>query len=429
MASSLLQPASLINDVGASARHAPKPHVVEVALLTGGFDRPYVFGLSMALIAKGVHLDVIGGDAVDGPEMHTSPNLNFLNLRDNRRPAVNFRQRTVRVLSYYGRLIRYAACAKPKVFHILWNNRFQLLDRTLLMLWYKLFRKKIVLTAHNVNDARRDGTDSWINRLTLGIQYQLADHIFVHTERMKTELLEDFGVRETAVTVIPFGLNNSISNTNLTPAEAKQKLGVRHGERAILFFGRVRPYKGLEYLLAAVERIMVGQQRYRLIIAGNASKEDKEYLSDIRKIINRSFNRESIIAKFEFVPDDETELYFKAADVVVLPYTQIYQSGVLFLGYRFGLPAIATHIGSFGDDIVEGRTGFLCKPRDPVDLAKTIETYFESALFSSLEQQRQVILDYAKARHSWDAVGDMTRAVYEKLLRPTLMTSVRQPLT
>ena len=95
---------------------------------------------------------------------------------------------------YYAKLIRYAATAKPRIFHILWNNKFEFFDRTLLMLYYRLLGKRIVLTLHNVNAGRRDSKDTRLNRLTLRIQYRLADHIFVHTEKMKLELIEEFGV-------------------------------------------------------------------------------------------------------------------------------------------------------------------------------------------------------------------------------------------
>src|SRR6202043_640122 len=98
--------------------------------------------------------------------------------------------------------------------------------------------------------------------------------------------------------------------------------------------------------------------------------------------------------KIEFVPDGETELYFKAADVLVLPYTHIFQSGVLFLGYNFGLPVIASDVGSLKEDIVEGKSGFVCKPRDPADLVKRIEDYFSSELYQQLAMRRQDIRDF-----------------------------------
>ena len=124
------------------------------------------------------------------------------------------------------RLIRYVAKAEPKVFHILWNNKFELFDCTLLMLYYKLMRKRLVFTAHNVNASKRDSNDSWRNRLSLRAQYALCDHIFVHTEGMKADLLSDFGVPESKVSVIPFGINNTVPNTSLSSAEAKRQLGI-----------------------------------------------------------------------------------------------------------------------------------------------------------------------------------------------------------
>jgi glycosyltransferase involved in cell wall biosynthesis len=407
---------TITEDTGIPRHEAPPRAAIEVGLLTGGFDKPYAFGLAMALVSKGVCLDVIGSDEVDSPEMHVTPKLTFLNLLGSQRLDVSLASRVSRVLIYYIRLFFYAAHARPKIFHILWNNKVQFFDRTLLMLFYKLLGKRIVLTAHNVNAGKRDSNDSWLNRLTLKIQYRLADHIFVHTKKMKVELLEDFGVHERAVTVIPFGINNAVPSTDLTCQQAKQKLGIRDGERTILFFGNIGPYKGVDILVAAFQKLAAENTAYRLIIAGKARGGCEKYLEEIQQSISRDANGARVIQKIGYIPDEETELYFKAADVLALPYTQVSQSGVLFLGYSFGLPVIATDVGSLREDVVDGRTGFLCRPCDPVELASAIETYFEGDLFNGLASCRQEIRDYASARHSWDVVGETTRKVYEELL-------------
>jgi len=396
---------------------ATPPAEIEVGLLTGGFDRPYALSLAMALVSKGVCLDLIGSDELDSPELYASPRLNFLNLRGNQSGNAGLARKILRVLIYYARLIRYASSARPAIFHILWNNKFEFFDRTLLMLYYRLRGRKIAFTAHNINAGKRDSNDSLLNRLTLKTQYRLADHIFVHTERMKRELLEDFGVPERAITVIPFGINNSIPDTDLTPAAAKHGLGIRDAERTVLFFGNIGPYKGLEFLVAAFQVLVARNADYRLIIAGKPRGGCARYLNEIQHTIRRSVNPGRIIQKLQYIPDEEAELYFKAADVLVLPYTQVSQSGVLFSGYRFGLPVIAADVGSLREDIIEGKTGFLCRPCDPVDLARTIEMYFESDLFKGLTGRRHEIRDYADARHSWDLVGELTRTVYAELLR------------
>jgi glycosyltransferase involved in cell wall biosynthesis len=387
-----------------------------VALLTGGWDIPYAYGLATALLSKHVRLDLIAGDALDRPEFHGGPEVTFLNLRGDQRTDAGPVTKASRVLAYYLRLIRYAWTAKPKVFHILWNNKFETIDRTLLMLYYKLLGKKIACTVHNVNAGTRDSTDTLLNRFTLRIQYRLADHIFVHTERMKGELVEGFGVTQSAITVIPFGINNAVPDTDLTPAEAKQRLGIEEGDKTILFFGTIAPYKGLEYLVDAFQRIATEHGCHRLIIAGRPRKGSEKYWDAIQETIRRGDHPDRILQKIDYIPDEETEVYFKAADALILPYTHIFQSGVLFLGYSFGLPVIATDVGALSEDIVEGKTGFVCAPGDPVDLARAIDTYFASDLFRDLNSRRQGIRQYAIERHSWDTVALMTRGVYVDLL-------------
>lgn len=395
---------------------AQVPQELRVALLTGGSDRPYVFGLTMELMSKGAALDLLGSDELDFPEFHNQPRLNFLNLRRDLPPDASFPRKILRTITYYARLIRYAATAKPKIFHILWNNKFELFDRTVLMLYYRILGKRIVFTVHNVNAAKRDCEDTLLNRLTLRIQYRLTHRLFVHTEKMRRELIEEFGVQSNRITVIPFGINNAVPNTHLTPCQAKQRLGIRQDEKTLLFFGRITPYKGLEYLIAAFRELRKRGENFRLVIAGRPDRCEK-YWSDVREGLRDDMQRGQVLLRDEFIPDEETEVFFKAADALVLAYTHIYQSGVLFLAHSFGLPVLAADVGSFRDEIVEGKTGFVFRPEDPPELAWTIERYFESDLYVNLNSRRQEIQDYATQQHSWDVVGQMTMSVYAGLLR------------
>jgi D-inositol-3-phosphate glycosyltransferase len=397
-------------------RHAAESQLpIQVGLLTGGSDRPYALGLTSALIAQGIITDFIGSDELDAPELRSTPLVNFLNLRGDPTEQVSAKEKIIRLLAYYGRLVWYAAVSRPKIFHILWNNKFELIDRVVLMLYYRLLGKKIVFTAHNVNAAKRDGKDSFSNRASLRFQYWMTDHVFVHTEKMKNELLADFGVREGKVSVIPFGINNTIPTTPIKTAEAKERFGLHQGERTALFFGQIAPYKGLEYLIGAMAELAGRNAEPRLIIAGKVKRGAEEYWEKIQREITRTGVRERIITKIEFIPDAEVELYFKAADVVVIPYVDIFQSGVPFLAYSFGLPVIATDVGSLRDDIIEGKTGLVCRARDPIDLAKSIETYFNNDLYRHLDTYRQEIRDFASKKHSWATVGEITRSVYRSL--------------
>jgi glycosyltransferase involved in cell wall biosynthesis len=316
-----------------------------VALLTGGGDKPYALGMAAALTSAGISVDLIGSDELRVPELARNQLINFFNLRGSQAPEASLPAKILRVLRYYAKLVGYAVQAKPTLFHILWNNKVQFFDRTLLMLYYKFLGKRVLFTAHNVNVAKRDQNDSWLNRISLKIQYGLCDHIFVHTESMKAEMKSEFGVPENKISVVPFGINNTVPNTSLARAEARRQLGITRDDKALLFFGNIAPYKGLEYLIAAFSRLIKNDRNYCLLLVGKP-KGEKGYWKKIEEAIGRSGARDRIIEIIEYVPDETTELYFKAADVLVLPYTHVFQSGVLFLGYSFGLPVIAANVGS-----------------------------------------------------------------------------------
>jgi glycosyltransferase involved in cell wall biosynthesis len=389
---------------------------IEVCLLTGGDDRPYALGMASTLASRSFGVDFIGSNKLDAPELHSTPLISFLNLRGDQREDAPFRRKFVRILAYYGRLLKYVLRARPRIFHILWNNKFEHVDRTLLMLYYRLFRKRIVFTAHNVNTRKRDGRDSWLNRLSLRIQYRLCHQILVHTAAMKDELVTDFGIPASRVTIIPFGINNTCPSTPLDRCKTRERFNFAPSDKVLLFFGQIAPYKGLEYLVSAFIELAKQDADYRLLIAGKVKKGYAAYWNEIQSRITASEVRERVLARIEHIPDAEVEWYFKAADVVVIPYAEIFQSGVPFLSYSFGLPVIATDVGSLRDDIIEGETGFLCQPKDPVDLSRVIATYFASDLYKGLEMRRSRIQAFANKRYSWNRVGEILDSVYRQLL-------------
>ena len=388
----------------------------DIAVLTGGRDKHYSLGLAVALRERGISFEFLGSDLIDAPELHDSPLITFRNLRGDQSENAPAHQKVVRVLRYYGRLISYAVLSRPTVFHILWNNKFEWFDRTILMGLYRLCGRKVVFTAHNVNIGERDGRDSPMNRLTLAIQYRLASAIFVHTEQMSRQLQDVFHVPVNKIQVIPFPLNNAVPDTAMDGSTARASLGIGPEERVLLFYGQVAPYKGLEYLVQSLVHLRKTSTPYRLLIAGRIKKNAEDYWKEIQETISRSDLAGLILSRIEFIPDEETEIYFKAADVLVLPYVYIFQSGVLFLSYNFGLPVLAADVGSLKENIVEGRTGFVFRPKDPLSLARTIEVFFDSELYRNLPDRRKDIRGLASQNNSWNTVASSTIQVYGRLL-------------
>ena len=387
-----------------------------IGLLTGGDDRSYAHGLAVSLAAAGVAVEFIGSDALDGEVLRRNEKIRFLNLRGDQSEDAALVTKIVRLSRYYLRLVAYASSTSAPVLHILWNNKFELFDRTLLMLYYRMCGKRVVLTAHNVNAAKRDGQDDWLNRLTLAIQYRLSSHLFVHTEKMRLELREEFGVPEGKISVIPFGLNDTSPRTGLTGMQARERLGIESDELVLLFFGQIAPYKGLRYLVEALPAICRRLPRARLVIAGKVKRGSEDYWRSIEMTLSEMDCRNRLLCRIEHIPDQDIEVYFKAADALVVPYVQIFQSGVPFLAYSFGLPVLATDVGSLSEEIIDGETGLVCKPCDIDSLTTMVTRYANSELYRQLVSRRPAIADAARERHSWTRVAEITRAVYEALV-------------
>jgi glycosyltransferase involved in cell wall biosynthesis len=372
--------------------------------------------MACALAGQGISVDFIGSDKLDAPELHRSPLIAFLNLRGDQNEDAPLLRKVVRILSYYARLASYVPRSQAQIFHLLWNNKFEHFDRVVLMLYYRLFWKRVVFTAHNVNTRKRGGHDSWFNRFTLRIQYRLCNHILVHTAAMKRELVTDFGIAPERVSIIPFGINNTNRKTSLDRVGARTKLGIAPMEKMILFFGQIAPYKGLEFLVTALARLIPSLPEVRLVIAGKVKKGFEGYWKPIQTEISRPGLQDRVIARIQHIPDDDIEIYFKAADVLALPYVDIFQSGLPFLAYSFGLPVIVTDAGSLREDVIEGDTGMICRPRSAADLAEAMMAYFRSELFRDLEWRRAMIREFAMQRYSWAKVAAITVAVYSQLL-------------
>ena len=389
---------------------------MKVSLLTGGDASPhYVLALLSGLASAGVEVDCIGGNSIKDADVLTNKNVCFYNLRGDQNPDAPFTEKVFRILRYYLRLIKYAFVTESEIFHIQWLNRFVHFDRTFLNIYYKCLGKKLVFTAHNINAAQRDKNDNFINRFTLRFMYRIVDHLIVHTDKMKLQLIKDFNIEQNKITVIPHGILNIAPTTELQPNQARNRLNLKDNEKILLFFGSIAPYKGLQHLLLALATLIRRCNCYRLIIAGKIHKGCEAYWEGINAIIADYDLSNYLLKRINFIPDEDIEVYFKAADILILPYNHIFQSGLLFLAFNFGLPVIATDVGSFREEIADGKLGFVCQPNNHLDLATKIDEYFHSGLFRNLEANRSIIIEYANKKYSWKNIANKTSGVYRSI--------------
>ena len=219
----------------------------QVVLLTGGSDKPYALGLASALAAGGTKIDFVGSDELNCPEICQLEGLRFLNLRGDQRENAPVAEKALRLLrttlvSWRTPRERGRLCCTSS------GTTGSTLRPTGPMLYYRAMGKRIVFTAHNVNTAARNGNDTWLNRVSLRIQYHLCDHVFVHTAAMKEQLRAAFGLSESRISVVPFGIDDTIAKTGVPRSVARRQLGIAEGDRALLFFGQIAPTKGSSFL-------------------------------------------------------------------------------------------------------------------------------------------------------------------------------------
>jgi D-inositol-3-phosphate glycosyltransferase len=389
---------------------------MKVSILNAGQQTDYLYGLVSGLSEiPSLTIEVVDSDSSIGV-IDTFPRTTLFNLRGDNLSPQSLVTKAWSITRYYLRLLWYTANTPSEIFHIQWENSISLFDRTVLILYYKLFRKKLIHTAHNIDKDARDGRTAFHRRISLKIMYHLMDCIIVHTQKMKEELCLFFHVAPQKVVVIHHGINNRIARRGLTQKEARGKLGMEPDALVILFFGQIDEYKGVDKLIDAVSLLVKENPAVVLVVAGKP-KRQLNYTAKLKSQAAEILPEKNVLFRLQFIPVDEVELYFAAADCLVLPYTSIYQSGVIFLAYRFGLPIIATDIGSFREDVIEGVTGFICRPDNAEDLKAKLAIFFDSTLFRLHEQTRQYIMEFAERKYSWSDIGRQTYDVYEKILK------------
>jgi D-inositol-3-phosphate glycosyltransferase len=225
-------------------------------------------------------------------------------------------------------------------------------------------------------------------------------------------LVSEYSVKPGKVTVVPFGVNNVIPRSGLSRSRARELLGIDHEQKTLLFFGNIAPYKGIDLLVKALDYL----PECRLLIVGRVKNCDG-YWKDVEDSISQRGLSGRVYKRTDYVPDQEVEIYFKACDLLVLPYKKIYQSGVLFLSYSFGVPVVATNVGALAESVLEGTTGYVSARDDPRDLASKISLFFQSKMYLDPEGTRKSIIQYVNESHSWNRVSDLVYQVYNRIGR------------
>ena len=300
---------------------------------------------------------------------------------------------------------------KPDVVHLHWTDRFVIArnwPKTVLktlrflveLLVTKAFGIKIVWTVHNLSNHEKmySSYESFVNRILI----RFYDQIIVHCSAARKEAIRFYQLADrfaSKVHVVPHGHYKKCYENSIARIGARVKLSCEKDAIIFLFFGSIRPYKGIFELIETFCRIE--NSNARLLIVGNPSDEIVK-----KELAYRCQLDERISMFLQYVPENEIQIYMNAADVAVFPYTDILTSGSVLLAMSFGKAIVAPRIGCISETL-DAQGGFLYDPDDVNGLSMTLNKVLSSD-FHNMGQH-----NFAKVESfDWNIIAQMTNDLY-----------------
>ncbi len=239
-------------------------------------------------------------------------------------------------------------------------------------------KTRVILQCHNIGDKEPAWWKRWLTNRVL----RRGDALVVHAATEGEEAWRRSRGRRVVRTFLPV---HELGGAPPPRDEAKRALGLE-GRSIALFFGHVRPFKGLDIALRAWSEV---KSDVTLLVAGeawwNAADEYRQMWDRLQPVTGQAKACPTVVFHFRYIPDAEIATYFAAADVVLAPYRIEAQSGVALTAFHFGRPVIATSVGGL-PEIIDGRNGILVPPEDPAALARAVDEFFTARDRAAMER-------------------------------------------
>jgi glycosyltransferase involved in cell wall biosynthesis len=288
-------------------------------------------------------------------------------------------------------------------FHFFHMGFLSLLD----VLLVRLSGRKVVITVHDVESFVTKPWSAYLGRWV----YRCAHGLIVHNRYSKEALIDYAGLNPDVIVVIPHG--HYLHSIRPLPERSLvlKTMNLSPKAKVILFFGQIKEVKGLDLLIEAMPSVLANVPEAVLLVAGRPWKCE---FSGYNEQIVRLGIEENCVTHIRFIPDEEVASYYAAADIVVLPYRCIYQSGVLLMAMSYRKPVLVSDLPGMLDIVQDGETGFVFQKNDSASLATKL-----SSVLMDDEALRRVSdkgYSFIVTHHDWNAIGRRTAALYETVL-------------
>ncbi len=187
-------------------------------------------------------------------------------------------------------------------------------------------------------------------------------------------------------------------------AEARKKLGLNENDKIILFFGLIRKYKGLDFLLEAMADERIKKAGYKLLVAGEHYEDPKVYTD----LIEQHGLQDSVVLHTKFIANEDVRDYFCACNIVGQTYRNATNSGVTMVGYYYEKPMLVTNVGGLAEIVPHGKAGYVIEP-EPKTIANSIVDYFEN---NKEEEFTKGVIE-EKRKYEWKTFIDAFVGLYK----------------
>ena len=201
--------------------------------------------------------------------------------------------------------------------------------------------------------------------------YDFSDQILIHTSEHKYELIEKYKLRKEKLKIIPHGIDKELKVDITQLQEIKNKYSLENKD-VITFFGSIRPNKGVEYLISSFSKVIKKKDNLILLIAGSAPKMWLEYFNELKCLV-KELKIGGCVRFTGFVSDNDIPTILHISKIIVLPYIQSTQSGVLYREViSYTKPFIVSDVGGVGESVKKYNIGLIVPPKDVISLENAI---------------------------------------------------------
>lgn len=322
----------------------------------------------------------------------------YLNLKETRLKYYIYKQpRLYNIKSIFliYRLFKEIISFDPDIVHFQGGNIWF----SFLLMFLHIKKYLLITTFHDPKPHR--GENDLLTRITFFFGTMYSDRIIVHGKKLKEIMIKEYEIHDEKISVIPIGEHM------VAPFKKYENHDIKEERNLILFFGRIHEYKGLEYLIKAEPFITKHVPDAKIIIAGKGIS--------FKKYEKMIINKQNFIIYNHYISYQKGAELFQRASIVVLPYIEASQSGVVVTAYGFKKPVIVTNTGSIPEIVDDNITGLIVPPRNSIALAEAIVKLLKDENLRI--RMGENAYKKLKTDMSWDNIADKTIEVYKEAIK------------